>query len=234
MSGFGLLRGWKGGSVAVATTCESFFVVALALWAAESLVFWLLRFVCPEFAAWRRAAEISLIVGGLIIGALVAGALAFWAAEAARERRDLARARRCWDRFSCGKGPRAFAREGDEVLAVAVPGVLQALRDIPDLKRRTAYAACCSGARDPRSLPAEWEWAAWPYRYRDRVRVWAFSAPDPEEVEAGLSAAGLKKLPPAEFWRLVEDWRAFLSQGRRVVAERAGAPEAGKANVSPD
>lgn len=218
----------------MATTCESFFVVALALWAAVSLSRLILSFLSPEFAAWRRPAEISLIVEGVVIGALAAGALAFWAAEAARERRDLARARRCWDRFSCGKGPRAFARDGGEVLVIAMPGVLRALRDIPDLRWRTAYAAYCSGAWDPGGLPAEWEWAAWPYRYRDRARVWAFSAPNLEEVEAGLSAAGLTKLPPAEFWRLVEDWRAFLSQGRRVAAERADAPEAGKANVSPD
>lgn len=197
------------------------FVIVLFSWALVSVSAWLSSFR-PEFAAWRRPAEISLIVEGVVVSVPVALVAAAQLAYYVGARRDLARARRCRGRFSCGKGPRAFAREGEEILVVAMPGVLQVLGDVPDLRRRTAYVAYCSGGRDSGSLPRDWEWAAWPYRYRDRVRVWAFAAPDFEEAEARLAAAGFRKLPPHEFWDLVEDWRAFLSQGRRVAEEKTG------------
>lgn len=195
--------------------------MVLFSWALVSVSAWLSSFR-PEFAAYRRPAEISLIVEGAVVGVPVALAVAARLADYIGERRDLARARRCWDRFCRGAGPWAFAREGEEILVVAMPGVLQVLRDVSDLRRRTAYTAYCCRSWDPGSLPRDWEWAAWPYRYRDRVRVWAFAAPDFEEAEARLAAAGFRKLPPHEFWDLVEDWRAFLSQGRRVAEEKTG------------
>lgn len=221
-------RGEDGREGEALTTCETLLPAIFAQCVIISLYTWLASFFRPEFAAYRRPAEISVIVEGAIVAALVVVAIVFSIAERLRERREVARARRCWERFSRGTGPRAFAREGGEVLVVAVPGVLAALGGIPDLKRRTAYAAYCSGVRNPGGLPAEWGWAAWPYRYRDRVRVWAFAASDLEEVEARFPAAGLQKLAPGEFWEPVRDRLAFLRQWPRVAADRTG-PEGGNA-----
>ena len=135
------------------------FVIVLFSWALVSVSAWLSS-SRPEFAAWRRPAEISLIVEGVVVSVPVALVAAAQLAYYVGARRDLARARRRRGRFSCGKGPRAFAREGEEILVVAMPGVLQVLGDVPDLRRRTAYVAYCSGGRDSGSLPRDWEWAA--------------------------------------------------------------------------
>lgn len=186
-------------------------VIFFALWAVVAIFIGLLH-------SWQMA-KILLIIEGAVVGLIYATFLAMELVETVAKMRDTARAKRCWSKFYRGPGPKAFARKGEEVLVIAVPGVLHALRGVEGLRRRAAYEAGCYDGWAARNLRQEGEWASWPFRYRDRVRVWSFAAMHPEEVEEKLTAAGLQKLPTKEFLKLVQDWRAFLTYGFKLNPE---------------